>query len=160
MSALALTDRNNLYGAVSFYIQAQKSGIKPVVGMEVDLNDGSSLVLLARNMVGYSNLCQLATVLRLNSDPQGLLPSGYEEDEEAPFWEPGVWGVPVFGFTGKPKKLRHTSITPPPGLPVQIQKEARLPRELILSGRHSRGLIALTGGRRGLVNSLVMKGKV
>jgi DNA-directed DNA polymerase III PolC len=162
MGALALTDRNNLYGAVSFYMQAQKSGIKPVVGMEVDLDDGSSLVLLARNRVGYSNLCQLATVLRLNSDPQGLLPSGYEEDEEAPFWEPGVWGVPVFGFTGKPKKAQSGSVaplTPRTSLPVSIQKEARLPRELILSGRHSRGLIALSGGRRGLVNSLVMKGK-
>src|SRR5215210_2100875 len=70
MPALALTDRNNMYGAVPFYIAAQKAGIKPILGMEVDLDDGSSLVLLARNMAGYSNLCHLATVLRLNSDSE------------------------------------------------------------------------------------------
>src|SRR5690242_18012534 len=64
MPALALTDRNNMYGAVPFYLQAIKAGVKPVLGMEVDLDDGSSLLLLARNMAGYSNLCHLSTVLR------------------------------------------------------------------------------------------------
>jgi DNA-directed DNA polymerase III PolC len=150
MSALALTDHNNLYGAVSFFVQAQKAGIKPVLGMEVDLDDGSSLVLLARNLDGYRNLCQLATVLRLNSDPSTFQPPGYEEDEEAPFWEPGIWGVPVFGFTSKPGKSAPL---------LQLPKEPRLPRELLLSGRHARGLIALSGGRRGLINSLVLRGK-
>lgn len=154
ISSLALTDRNNLYGAIPFYIQAQKANIKPVLGMEVDLDDGSSLVLLARNLDGYRNLCQLATVLRLNADPGTFQPAGYEEDEEAPFWEPGVWGVPVFGFTGKPGKPK-----PLASLSMQPAKEPRLPRELLLSGRHARGLIALSGGRRGLVNSLVMRGK-
>jgi DNA polymerase-3 subunit alpha len=154
MNALALTDRNNLYGAVLFYVQAQKAGIKPVLGMEVDLDDGSSLVLLARNLDGYRNLCQLATVLRLNSDPEALQPPGYDEDEEPPFWEPGVWGVPVFGFTNKPSKPK-----PLASLSTPLQKEPRLPRELLLSGRHARGLIALSGGRRGLINSLVMRGK-
>jgi DNA-directed DNA polymerase III PolC len=155
MSALALTDHNSLYGAVSFYVQAQKAGIKPIVGMEVDLDDDSSLVLLARNMDGYRNLCQLASVLRLNADPQALQPPGYDEDEEVPFWEPGVWGVPVFGFTSKPKKSSSVTISS-----QRLQKEPRLPRELLLSGRHARGLIALSGGRRGLVNSLVKRGKM
>ncbi|MEO5951400.1 MAG: DNA polymerase III subunit alpha [Chloroflexia bacterium] len=152
MNALALTDRNTLYGAVLFYMQAQKAGIKPVIGMEVDLDDGSSLVLLARNIDGYRNLCQLATVLRLNSDPAAFQPPGYEEDEGIPFWEQGVWGVPVFGFTSKPGKA---VLTPTQSFP----KEPRLPREMLLSGRHTRGLIALSGGRRGLFNSLVMQGK-
>lgn len=53
MQALALTDRGNFYGLVPFYLHAQKAGIKPVVGMVVDLDDGSSLTLLARNMDGY-----------------------------------------------------------------------------------------------------------
>jgi DNA-directed DNA polymerase III PolC len=150
MPALALTDRNNLYGAVHFYTLAQKAGVKPIIGMDVDLDDGSSLVLLARNFDGYKNLCHLATVLRLHSDPEAFPPAGFDdEDEEIPPWEAGVWGVPVFGFTPK-----LTSIAPsrPP-------KEARLSRELILSGRHVRGLIALSGGKHGLVNSLLMKGK-
>lgn len=163
MPALALTDRNNMYGTVPFYVAAQEAGIKPILGMEVDLDDGSSLVLLARNMAGYSNLCHLSTVLRLNSDPETFPPAGFDDDEsddeyggygEILPWDPGVWGVSVFGFTGAPNKAT---------MPVSItrsHKEARLPRELLLSGRHARGLIALSGGRRGLVNCLVREGKL
>src|SRR5207248_1687764 len=136
-----ITDRNNLYGAVDFYLHAQKAGIKPIIGMEVDLDDGYSLVLLARNLDGYRNLSHLATVLRLNSDPETFPPAGFDEedeDDEVLPWEPGMWGVPVFGFTDKPAPISPT------------RKEARLPRELLLSGRHVRGLVALSGGRRGL----------
>ena len=50
MSAIGMTDRANLYGAVPFYLHALKAGIKPIIGMEVDLTGGSSLVLLARNL--------------------------------------------------------------------------------------------------------------
>lgn len=157
MGALALTDRNTLYGAVSFYTQARKAGIKPIIGMEVDLDNDDRLVLLARNLDGYRNLCQLATVLRLNADPQLLEPPGYDDDEDAPFWEPGLWGVPVFGFTGKPEKVKPPSLSlQPPPLP----KEPRLPRDLLLSGRHARGLIVLAGGRQGLLYSLIMQGKM
>lgn len=82
--ALALTGCNNLYSAVSFDIQAQKAGIKPIIGMEVDLEDGtrggSSLVLLARNMDGYRNLCHLSSALRLNAEPDTFSsPVGFEE---------------------------------------------------------------------------------
>jgi DNA-directed DNA polymerase III PolC len=159
MPALALTDRNNLYGAVPFYIHAQKAGIKPILGMEVDLDDGASLVLLARNMAGYSNLCHLATVLRLNSDPEAFPPAGFDEDEDDEIlpWDPGTWGVPVFGFTGKPARLPANNAN---ATATRPHKDARLPRELLLSGRHARGLIALSGGRRGLVNTLVMQGKM
>src|SRR4051812_33326381 len=79
MPALALTDRNNLYGAIPFYTHAQKAGVKPIIGMEVDLDDGSSMVLLARNFDGYTNLYHLATILRLNADPEGFAPAGFDE---------------------------------------------------------------------------------
>ena len=159
MPALALTDRNNLLGVIPFYVRAQQAGIKPLVGMEVDLDDGSSLVLLARNMDGYRNLCHLATILRLNADPDTLPPAGFDEEEEEAGegneilpWEPSVRGAMVFGLTGRQaNRISKTS---------RLQKEPCLPRELLLSGRHVRGLIALSGGRRGLVNSLVMGGKV
>src|SRR5438876_5071924 len=82
MPALALTDRNNLYGAVHFYVHALKAGIKPVIGMEVDLDDGSSLVLLARNMDGYRNLCHLATTLCRGTDPEAFQPAGFDEEDE------------------------------------------------------------------------------
>lgn len=154
MPALALTDRNNLYGAVPFYIHCRKAGVKSIIGMEVDLDDGSSLVLLARNFDGYKNLCHLATTLRFNSDPEAFPPAGFDEDEEELLpWDRGVWGVPVFGFTPKPAS------TSPIIFSQRTQKEPCLPRELLLSGRHARGLIALSGGRHGLVNSLVAQGK-
>jgi DNA polymerase III alpha subunit len=158
MPALALTDRNNLYGAVHFYTQAVKAGIKPLIGMDVDLDDGSSLVLLARNMAGYSNLCHFATILHLNSEPETYPPAGFdEEEEEIPPWDPGIWGVPVFGFTGMPRREPGAGRLPSVARP---RKPARLPRELLLSGRHARGLIALSGGRRGKVNSLVTEGQL
>src|SRR5947207_5300360 len=83
MAALALTDRNNLYGAIDFYTHALKAGIKPIIGMEVDLDDNSSLTLLARNMDGYRYLCHLATMLRLDTDPESFPPAGcWCEDEK------------------------------------------------------------------------------
>ena len=57
---LALTDRNNLYGAIPFYKLAREAGVKPVIGAEVTWNAGRA-VLLARNRVGYSNLCRILT---------------------------------------------------------------------------------------------------
>jgi DNA polymerase III alpha subunit len=115
MPAVALTDHNALYGAVHFYIQAQKAGVKPLLGMEVDLDNGSSLVLLARNNDGYRNLCRLSSILRLNVQPDDIPPVGFDDDsddrydnDEIPHWDDGIWGVPLFGFTAKPLPLRKS----------------------------------------------------
>jgi len=59
--AVALTDLNGLYGAVRFYRAAVKTGVKPIVGAEVTLEDGHTIVLLAKNYEGYRNLCRLLT---------------------------------------------------------------------------------------------------
>ena len=73
-SAMALTDRCNLYGAVEFYKAAQGQGLHPIIGAEItvqpeglDFEDprgllgGWSLVFLAENLDGYHNLCHLIT---------------------------------------------------------------------------------------------------
>ncbi|MFQ5602980.1 MAG: DNA polymerase III subunit alpha [bacterium] len=65
MSALALTDHNGLYGAVAFYQMCREVGIKPIIGAQVSLVDGSSLVLLAKNPTGYQNLCQIISLAHL-----------------------------------------------------------------------------------------------
>ena len=44
--SLALTDHNGLYGAVRFYDYAKRIGIKPIIGVELDLESGHHLVLL------------------------------------------------------------------------------------------------------------------
>lgn len=71
--ALALTDHGNLFGAVEFYLECRKQGVKPILGMEAyvarDRHDRSGkdaarnhhTVLLARNARGWQNLIRLAT---------------------------------------------------------------------------------------------------
>jgi error-prone DNA polymerase len=66
MPALALTDHNRLTGAIRFYQSARKSGVKPIVGAEVDIEGGYHLTLLCSDMAGYSNLCRLLTAMHCN----------------------------------------------------------------------------------------------
>jgi DNA polymerase-3 subunit alpha len=78
MPALALTDHGNLYGAIEFYKQAQKIGIKPIIGVEGYVAAGSMyekrsgtddkryhIILLAQNLTGYKNLVKLVTEAHL-----------------------------------------------------------------------------------------------
>ncbi|MGD8966997.1 MAG: DNA polymerase III subunit alpha [Anaerolineae bacterium] len=62
--ALALTDHDALYGAVRFVRAAQEAGIKPILGAEMTLGDGSHLTLLVETAEGYANLCRLITLAR------------------------------------------------------------------------------------------------
>jgi DNA-directed DNA polymerase III PolC len=74
--AIALTDHGNLFGAVDFYLAAQKSGVKPIVGCELYVAPGSRkergssdggyeganhLTVLVRNHAGYKNLIKLVS---------------------------------------------------------------------------------------------------
>ena len=66
--ALALTDHNNLCGALSFAQIAKTSGIQPITGVEITLTNNSHLTLIAKNRKGYSNLCNLITNSSMQSD--------------------------------------------------------------------------------------------
>ncbi len=64
--ALAITDLNNLFGAIKFYRQARGAGVKPLIGAEVmvqglakDPSQLSRMVLLVQGQQGYLNLCEL-----------------------------------------------------------------------------------------------------
>jgi len=76
MPALAITDHGNMFGAMKFYKEAQKAGVKPIVGAELyvaprsrterkpdsDVHEASfHLTLLCRNETGYHNLMKLTT---------------------------------------------------------------------------------------------------
>src|SRR5437588_10609533 len=93
MPAVALTDTNGLYAAVQFYKLAQEAKIKAIVGVVLDTefpmstdpsatlraktlrnsknetqnSASASLTLLAADMEGYSNLCQLVTLRHLGT---------------------------------------------------------------------------------------------
>ncbi|MFQ5674857.1 MAG: DNA polymerase III subunit alpha [bacterium] len=61
MSALALTDHNGLYGAIEFYRLCREFQIKPIIGAQISLQDNASLILLAKSIHGYENLCEIIT---------------------------------------------------------------------------------------------------
>jgi len=66
--AMALLDRNGVYGSPRFHMAAQKAGIKPHVGAEVaitDENGAANLPLLCESQQGYQNLCRLLTKTKL-----------------------------------------------------------------------------------------------
>jgi len=65
MPALAITDHDGLYGAVRFYREARRSGIRPIIGAEVTVEGKHHLTLLARDNKGYSRLCRLITRAQL-----------------------------------------------------------------------------------------------
>src|SRR6267143_1241937 len=76
--AVALTDRNGIYGSLAFAHAAQPLGMQAITGAEVTLTDGSHLILLAETAQGYTNLCRLLTEAHLGAerlDPRLPLPS-------------------------------------------------------------------------------------
>src|SRR5256885_4856237 len=65
MPAVALVDRDGVYGAPRFTRAALDAGVKPIVGSEITLADGSRLPLLVEDREGYQNLCRLITRMKL-----------------------------------------------------------------------------------------------
>ncbi len=86
LPALAVTDTNNLFGALEFSLELAKSGVQPIIGckLAVDMEmadpgslsaqsapgDYPSIVLLAKNEAGYQHLMKLSSSAFLDSDPQ------------------------------------------------------------------------------------------
>ncbi len=77
MPAVALTDHGNILGAVSFYKEARKNNIKPIIGAELYLAPESRfnkpdkkkdeqnyhhLIVLVKNQPGYRNLSELISL--------------------------------------------------------------------------------------------------
>ena len=60
-SAMALGDRDGLYGAPRFYAAAKAAGIRQIVGAELTLDDDSRLYVLAPDRKCYQNLCRMIT---------------------------------------------------------------------------------------------------
>ncbi len=61
LPALGLVDRNGLYAASTFYRLAKESGIKPIIGATLTLDEGDEVILLAESMEGYETLSGLIT---------------------------------------------------------------------------------------------------
>jgi DNA-directed DNA polymerase III PolC len=84
MPALALTDHLSLTGALVFYRACQEAGVKPILGLEIDLllpfrlshapapAISGVLVLLAIDLAGWNNLCRISSLLL--TGPEDTLP--------------------------------------------------------------------------------------
>jgi len=68
--AIALLDRDGVYGAPRFYAAAKKAGLRAHVGAEITSADGFRYPLLVANRTGYQNLCRLITRMKLRA-PKG-----------------------------------------------------------------------------------------
>jgi len=79
MPAVAITDHGNLHGAIEFYQEATKSGLKPIIGCEAYMAPGSikdrpnnqrdaayHFTLLAKDDTGYRNLVKLISTAHLD----------------------------------------------------------------------------------------------
>ncbi|MCL6570154.1 MAG: PHP domain-containing protein, partial [Bacillus sp. (in: Bacteria)] len=73
-SAIALTDRNVMYGTIEFYKLCKKNNIKPIIGLTVDVeseitsNESYPLVLLAENDQGYKSLLKISSAVQTKAD--------------------------------------------------------------------------------------------
>src|SRR5437016_6703054 len=68
MPAIALCDRNGVYGAQRFSVAAREHGVRPIVGAELSMDDRGILPVLVENRIGYKNLCELLTQAHLRSE--------------------------------------------------------------------------------------------
>src|SRR5437016_4783933 len=68
MPAMALLDRNGVYGAQRFSVAAREHGVRPIIGAELSMEDFSILPVLVENRTGYKNLCELLTQAHLRSE--------------------------------------------------------------------------------------------
>src|SRR5215468_7284058 len=67
MPAMALLDRDGVYGALRFHLAAKKAGIQAHIGAEVTSTTGVRYPLLVKTREGYQNLCRLMTRMKLRT---------------------------------------------------------------------------------------------
>ncbi|HTT56164.1 MAG TPA: error-prone DNA polymerase [Opitutaceae bacterium] len=78
LPALALCDRDGVYGAVRLHMAAKETGGRALVGCELTMEDGSVVPVLAASRAGYRGLCALLTTAHLRA-PKGESRIGWAE---------------------------------------------------------------------------------
>jgi error-prone DNA polymerase len=103
-TACAITDSNTLAGAIRFDHAARSAGVTPVLGCELTiLQDGGDdhIVVLARDLEGYSNLCRLVT----QAQAHGRTHPGLMVDQLVPFADH------LTALYGSPESLLYQSLS-------------------------------------------------
>jgi error-prone DNA polymerase len=129
IGSLGLCDRNGLYGAVAFIDAARHAGIRPVVGVELDLVDGGRLRLLARSRRGYRQLSRTISSAQLagvKGQPR-LRIAGLTGEESGGPDQPFLPAPAETGAVGKqqprPQRSRRPTL-PPPSRPAALRPTA------------------------------------
>lgn len=78
LPALALCDRDGVYGAARLFAAAREQGIRAIVGAELTMDDGAVIPVLAESRKGYQNLCRLITRAKLRGT-KAVAPVRWEE---------------------------------------------------------------------------------
>src|SRR5947207_3112039 len=68
MPAMALIDRDGVYGAQRFSTAAREHNVRPIIGAELSMEGGGVLPVLVENRTGYKNLCELLTQAHLRGE--------------------------------------------------------------------------------------------
>ena len=88
MPAIALTDKQNLFGAFEFSLEAKKNGIQPILGINLelgkidDLELPSNILLLIKNYEGYKNIINLMTKYYSNDENNLINLNDLEKNNE------------------------------------------------------------------------------
>ncbi|MDI9354789.1 MAG: PHP domain-containing protein [Cyanobium sp. MAG06] len=67
-TAIAITDKNNMYGAIEFYKECKKNNIKPILGVELTIksqNIDYAIVMLAKNYNSYKNMMRIVSAANI-----------------------------------------------------------------------------------------------
>ncbi|MFN8556815.1 MAG: PHP domain-containing protein [Dehalococcoidia bacterium] len=169
---LALTDRDNLHGAMEFARAARERGIRPITGAEITLTTGHHLTLLVESPHGYANLCRL-----ISAAHEGTMAGrhGATPEPEAPSLTAAGNGVARpprrGGAAGEQRSGAWDALGPSGGgqwpvdaggaddeRPPARQSDAALD-PAYLSRETTAGLIALSGCRQGEIAALVQAGR-
>ena len=112
MPAIALCDRDGVYGAQRFSVAAREHGMRPFVGAELSMEEDAILPVLVQNRTGYKNLCELLTRAHLRSE-KGKCAVKWDELSEfaeglVAFFGLGSTRGSRVGFGGSPKESFST----------------------------------------------------
>ncbi|HVU35746.1 MAG TPA: error-prone DNA polymerase [Opitutaceae bacterium] len=140
LPALALVDRDGVYGAPRLFGPARENGLRAIVGAEITMCDGSVVPLLAATRTGYQNLCQLITEAKLTERRHGgggPAPSARTAEPKRPDRTPAA--------------NRESGARRPPHAPDPCDRKRPCFATWEELARFSEGLIALTGDEEGPV---------
>ncbi|HKE30869.1 MAG TPA: error-prone DNA polymerase [Candidatus Angelobacter sp.] len=79
LPAIALLDRNGVYGAPRFHLAAKQCKIKAHIGSEVSIAEGGNYPLLVQSRNGYQNLCRLITTAKLRTPKDKVATASLQE---------------------------------------------------------------------------------